>query len=206
MNGKRLTTMRPMQVSLQGIRARLRFTDVGILILLALALFTLHLLTNGQYGFHRDELEMIDNARHLDWGFVGYPPLTPFVARVALELWGPSLGGSRFAQVVAALAAAIAPIALAGGAILTYSDFDSLWWVLIAYLIIRLLKSGNPRWWLGIGAAIGLGLMTKYTILILVAGIAVGVILTPARRYLLSPWLWGGVALALLIYLPNLIW
>lgn len=78
--------------------------------------------------------------------------------------------------------------------------------MLIAYLIIRLLKSDNPRWWLGIGAAIGLGLMTKYTILVLVAGIVIGVILTPARRYLLSPWLWGGVALALLIFLPNLIW
>jgi 4-amino-4-deoxy-L-arabinose transferase-like glycosyltransferase len=198
---------------------------------LALALFTLHMFTNGQYGFHRDELEMVDNARHLDWGFVGYPPLTPLLARVALELFGPSLvgvrlfaalaqsivmllaglmarelGGSRFGQVVAALAVAIAPVALAGGALLTYSDFDSLWWVLIAYLMIRLLKSDNPRWWLGIGAAIGLGLMTKYTILILVAGVVVGVILTRARRHLLSPWLWGGVGLALLIFLPNLIW
>jgi 4-amino-4-deoxy-L-arabinose transferase-like glycosyltransferase len=121
-------------------------TDVGVLILLALALFTLHLFTNGQYGFHRDELEMIDNARHLDWGFVDYPPLTPFVTRVALELFGPplvgvrlfaalaqslamllaglmarELGGSRFAQIVTALAVAIAPIALAGGALLTYS-------------------------------------------------------------------------------------
>ena len=140
MNGKRITTMRPMQVSLQGIRARLRFTDVGILILLALALFTLHLLTNGQYGFHRDELEMIGNARHLDWGFVGYPPLTPFLTRVALELFGPSLvgvplfaalaqsivmllaglmarelGGARFAQIGTALAAAIAPIASSEG-------------------------------------------------------------------------------------------
>lgn len=140
MNGKRITTMRPMQVSLQGIRARLRFTDVGILILLGLALFTVHLLTNGQYGFHRDELEMIDNARHLDWGFVGYPPLTPFLTRVALELFGPSLvgvrlfaalaqsivmllaglmarelGGARFAQIGTALAAAIAPIASSEG-------------------------------------------------------------------------------------------
>ena len=80
MNGKRITTIGPMQVSLQGIRARLRFNDLGILILLALALFTLHLLTNGQYGFHRDELAMIDNARHLDWGFVDHPPLTPLPA------------------------------------------------------------------------------------------------------------------------------
>ena len=117
------------------------FSDFGILILLAAAKVGLHtLLTNGQYGFHRDELEMIDNARHLDWGFVGYPPLTPFLTRVALELFGPSLvgvrlfaalaqsivmllaglmarelGGARFAQIVTALAAAIAPIASSEG-------------------------------------------------------------------------------------------
>lgn len=231
MTGKNLTTTKPMQVTLEGIRARLRFTDISPLILLALGLLTLHMLTNGQYGFHRDELALIDNARHLDWGFVDYPPLTPFVARVALEVFGPSLvsvrlfaalaasltmllaglmtrelGGSRFAQIVAALAAAIAPIAFAGGALLTYSDFDYLWWVLIAHLMIRLLKSDNPRWWLGIGAAFGLGMLTKYTILVLAAGVAVGVVLTRARRYLLSPWLWAGVALALLIFLPNLIW
>jgi 4-amino-4-deoxy-L-arabinose transferase-like glycosyltransferase len=200
-------------------------------ILLALALFALHMLTNGQYGFHRDELALIDYARHLDWGFVDYPPLTPLLARVALELFGTSLvgvrlfaalahslavllaglmarelGGSRFAQTVAALAAAIAPIGFVGGALLTYSTFDHLWWVLTAYLTIRLLKSDDPRWWLGIGAAIGLGLETKYTILVLAAGLAVGVVLTRARRHLLSPWLWGGVALALLIVLPNLIW
>ena len=231
MTSKNLTTTKPMKVALAAIRTRIRFTDIGVLIWLALAVFTLHMLTNGQYGFHRDELEMIDNAHHLDWGFVDYPPLTPFVARVALELFGPSLvgvrlfaalaqsiamvlaglmtrelGGSRFAQIVTVLAVAIAPIALAGGAFLTYSNFDYLWWVLIAYLMIRLLKSEDPRWWLGIGAAFGLGMLTKYTILVLAAGVAIGVVLTRLRRYLSSPWLWAGVALALLIFLPNLIW
>jgi 4-amino-4-deoxy-L-arabinose transferase-like glycosyltransferase len=121
-------------------------------------------------------------------------------------LMARELGGARFAQIVAALAAVIAPIALAGGVVLTYSNFDYLWWVLIAYLMIRLLKSDDPRWWLGIGAVFGLGLMTKYTILVLAAGVAVGVVLTRARRLLLTPWLWGGVALAFLIFLPNLIW
>src|SRR3989337_2729335 len=77
MTRKNLTTTEPMPVAPEGIRPRLRFTDIRALSLLALALFTLHLLTNGQYGFHRDELELIDNARHLDWGFVDYPPLTP---------------------------------------------------------------------------------------------------------------------------------
>jgi hypothetical protein len=231
MNSNNLSTGKPMQAILQGAGGRVRVTDAGALGLLALALFTLHMLTNGQYGFHRDELALIDNARHLDWGFVDYPPLTPFLTRLALGLFGPSLvavrllaslamslvpllaglmarelGGSRFSQVVAALAAGIAPIALAGGAMMTYSDFDCLWWVLIAYLMIRLLKSDDPRWWLPIGGAFGLGLETKYTILVWAAAVAVAVVLTRARRHLVTPWLWAGVALALLIFLPNLIW
>jgi 4-amino-4-deoxy-L-arabinose transferase-like glycosyltransferase len=212
-------------------RTNIILSDPGILIILALLIFLLHLLTNGQYGFHRDELATLDDARYLAWGYVAYPPLTPAIARLALEVFGPSLigvrlfsalaqsiaivlgglmarelGGSRLAQIVAALAVAIAPVSLIQGALFQYVSFDYLWWVLIAYFIIRLLKSENPRWWLAIGAAIGLGMMTKYTMAFFVAGIVGGVILTPARRYLRSPWLWGGVALSLLIFLPNLLW
>jgi len=207
------------------------FSDTGILILLGLLRSVPLLLTNGQSGWHRDELDTLDNARYLAWGYVAYPPLAPFIARVALTLFGPSLvgvrlfstlahavamvlaglmarelGGRRWAQVTAAIAAAIAPYALLGGGLFHYSSFDYLWWVSIAYLMVRLLKSGDARWWLGIGAVIGVGMMTKYTLAFLVVGIVVGVILTRARRHLASPWLWGGVALALLIVLPNLAW
>ena len=199
--------------------------------LLGLALFLLHMFTNHQYGFHQDELVVLDNANNLDWGFVEYPPLTPFLARIELGLFGLSLvgartfsalaqgivlvltglmarelGGRRLTQIVAALAAAIAPIALIQGALLQYVTFDFLWSVLIAFLVIRLLKSEDPRWWIPIGAVIGLGMMTKYTMVLFVAGLVGGVLLTNARRYLSSPWLWGGVALSLLIFLPNLIW
>jgi len=207
------------------------FSDLGLLLLLALARILLHTLTNGQYGFHRDELGMLDNARHLDWGYVDYPPVTPFIVRAAYELFGSSLvglrffsavaqssvmvlaglmarelGGARWAQIVAALAVAISPQSLAHGAMFQYVTFDYLWWVLLAYLVIRLLKSEDPRWWLAIGATIGLGMMTKYTIAFYVAGIVTGVLLTRNRRYLVSPWLWSGAALSLLIFLPNLIW
>jgi 4-amino-4-deoxy-L-arabinose transferase-like glycosyltransferase len=207
------------------------FSDLGILILLALVRLALNSLTNGQYGWHRDELATLDDARYLAWGYVAYPPVTPFIARVALEMFGPSLvgvrffcalamaiamvltglmarelGGRRFAQVVAAVAAAIAPAALSEGNFFQYVSFDYLWWVLAAYLMIRLLKSQDPRWWLGIGAVIGLGMLTKYTMAFFTAGIVVAVILTSNRRYLTSPWLWRGVALAVLIFLPNLVW
>ncbi len=206
-------------------------TDLGILFMLSLALFLMHMLFNGQYGYHRDELAMLDYARHLDWGYIDFPPLAPFVMRIGYELFGSApagvrlfgalaqsismllaglmareLGGTRWAQAVAAVAVAISPWSLLLGSVLIYSTLDFLWWVLIAYLVIKLLKSDNPRWWLPIGAVLGLGMQTKYSMVYLIAGVVVGVILTRARRFLLSPWLWAGVLLAVLIVLPNLVW
>jgi 4-amino-4-deoxy-L-arabinose transferase-like glycosyltransferase len=186
-------------------------SDLGILILLALSRIVLHLFTNNTYGFHRDELAFLDNARHLAWGFVAYPPLTPFVGRIALDLFGAStvgarffsslaqgvalvvtglmareLGGKRWAVIVAGLAVWIAPVSFIQGALFQYVSFDYLWWVLIAYFMVRLFKSENPRWWLGIGTVIGLGMMTKYTMGFFTLGIVGTVLLTPARRYLRS--------------------
>ncbi len=206
-------------------------TDMAILIVLAVARVLLHTIINGQYGFHRDELGMLENAWHPDWGYVEFPPLTAWIVRLELAVFGTSLpglrflpavaqagvmvlaglmarelGGRRFAQILAAIAAAVVPGSLMLGGLFQYSSFDYFWFVLIAYLMVRLCKSGDPRWWLGIGAVIGLGMMTKYTMAFYVVGIVIGVLLTPLRRHLMTRWLWGGVALALLIVTPNLIW
>jgi 4-amino-4-deoxy-L-arabinose transferase-like glycosyltransferase len=210
---------------------KVALTDFQVLILLALGRLTLHLLTNGQYGFHRDELAVLDDSRYLAWGYVAYPPLTPLIGRVALETFGASLvgvrffsalaqcvamvlaglmarelGGGRSAQILAALATAIAPISLIQGALFQYVSFDFLWWVLIAYFVIRLLNSKDPRWWLAVGGVIGLAMMTKYTVAFFVVGLVGGVALTRLRSHLTTPWLWGGVALSLAIFAPNLLW
>ena len=202
-----------------------------ILLGIAAAVTLVHLLTNGRYGFHRDELQFLSDARHLDWGFVAYPPLTPFLERISLSLFGLSLvglrlfsvlaqataivftglmahelGGRRLAQFAAALAVALSPLPLFEGSEFQYVTFDYLWWVMIAYFTICLLKTENPRWWLAIGAVIGIGLMTKYTICFLVLALLCGFLLTRAHRLILSWWLLGGVAIALLIFLPNLVW
>lgn len=198
---------------------------------LAAARLLLHLLTNGQYGYHRDELAVLDDARHLAWGYVAYPPLTPFLAHVSMQWFGDSLGAFRApsalaqslamlftglvarelggrgaAQVVAAIAVACVPFSMLAGSMLQYTSPDYLWWVLVAWLLLRLVNSGDARWWLGIGAVIGLGMMTRYTMLFCVAGIVVGVLATPLRRQLASPWLWAGVALSLLLFAPNAWW
>jgi len=211
--------------------AAARKSDLAILIAIAGVIAILHLLTNNRYGFHRDELQFLSDARHLDWGFVAYPPFTPFIEHIGLALFGVSivwlrlpaviaqaavvilaglitkhLGGSRLAQVTAALAVGLSPVEIFEGHEFQYTSFDLLWWVLAAYFIVRLLKSENPRWFLAVGATLGLGLETKYAIVFYIAGILLGLVLTPARRYLATGWFWAGVALALLIFLPNLIW
>ena len=163
-------------------------SDVGALVLIASARMILHVATNGWYGFHRDELQTLDDARHLDWGFVAYPPITPLIGRLELLLFGPSLigfrffaavavsaimvltgliakelGGKRHIQLLAAVAAGISPISLAQGAIFQYVSLDYLWGVAAAYFLVRLLKSDDPRWWVPIGGVLGLGMETRYT-------------------------------------------
>ncbi|MGA9356289.1 MAG: glycosyltransferase family 39 protein [Terriglobales bacterium] len=195
---------------------------------IAAATVVIHALAR-QYGFHRDELATLEDARHLAWGFVAYPPVTPFFGRLSLILFGTSVAGFRFfaslAEAVAlvfiglmtrelggrrgaqllAVAAGV-PFCLAGGALMQYVSFDYLCWVLVAYFVIRLLHSDDPRWWPAIGVSIGLGMMTKYTMGFFVIGIVFAVIATPARKYFASKWLWIGVALSIVVFLPNLIW
>src|ERR1700726_5228550 len=71
-----------MFMRLSSICRRIIATDTGVLVLSAMALVALHTATNGQYGFHRNELATIDDARFLSWGYVVYRPITPFLPRV----------------------------------------------------------------------------------------------------------------------------
>jgi hypothetical protein len=217
------------QSSLSAVKDPWWLSDTAVLIYLALVTIIVHMLAGQRYGFHRDELATLDDARHLAWGYVAYPPVTPFFGRLSLVLFGPTLpgfrlfaaiaeavavvltglmakemGGKRGAQLVAAFAAI--PFCLGGGALMQYVSFDYLCWVLAAYSMVRLLQSDNPRWWLAVGASIGFGMLTKYTMGVFAVGIVAAVLFTDARRYLRSKWLWIGVALSILIFLPNALW
>src|SRR5438034_9840018 len=206
-------------------------TDGGLAILLALsgAVLVVHLLTGGRYGFHRDELATLDDARHLAWGFVAYPPVSPFFGGISLNLFGTSLTGFRVFAAVStsvaivltglmarelggkpgaqALAASAAiPFALGAGTLMQYVSFDYLAWVACSYFFILLCKSRDPRWWLAIGGCIGFGMLTKYSILVCALAITAAVLFTDLRTDLRSRFLWFGVAMSLFIFLPNLIW
>jgi len=201
------------------------------LLLLAGARLLLHVVLNRNYGFHRDELAVLDDARRLAWGYVAYPPLTPALGHLELLLLGPSLAGFRFfaalaqcaamvfagliarelggqrgAQLLAALAVAATPFSLLTGSEFMYTAFDGLWWVVLAWMTVRLANNRDPRWWLAIGLVVGLGMLTRYTMLFCVAGLLAGVFATPLRQQLRTPWPWVGAALSLLVFAPNAWW
>jgi hypothetical protein len=204
-------------------------SDTALLLYICASTILIHMLVANRYGFHRDELGILEDARHPAWGYISYPPLTPFFGRLTLVLCGPSLlairfvaalvqaiavfltgfmsrelGGRREAQLLAALAAV--PFCIGIGALMQYTTFDYLFWVFTAYFVIRLLRTDDPRWFLAIGASLGLGIMTKYTMAFFACGVAAGILLTAARKYLLSKWLWLGFAISLAIFAPNFLW
>jgi len=205
-------------------------SDISALWLLGLAFTVVHFVAGARYGFHRDELLTYSNARDLEWGYVVYPPMTAFLARIELVfgtsligfrffaaiasgfvavltgLMARAMGGSRQAMLVSAFAVSIAGPVFFTGSFMSYMSFDLLWWVAVAWCVSRLLQSDDARWWLGIGTFIGLGLMTKYTMAVFVVALLGAMLLTPSRHYFRSAWFWCGVALALLIVAPNLWW
>ena len=196
------------------------------------ALYVLaHAAVVARYGIFRDELYYVACARHLAWGYVDHPPLIALLTRLELALFGTSLaglrvlpilagaatvvlagllarelGGGRFAQVLAGLAVAVAPVYLFLFHILSMNAVDILLWTLAAYVLVRLLAGADPRLWLLFGAVTGLGLETKHSMLLLGFGVFLGILLSPSRRLLASPWPWLGGLLAAALFAPNLLW
>lgn len=198
---------------------------------IGIGLVTLELAMAGRYGFHRDELYFLACAHHLAWGYVDQPPLVPAVAKLATDLFGPSvvgarvlpalaggasvvftglmareLGGGRKAQMLAALAAASSPQLLAAFHLLSTTAFDLFFWSAISLLVLRLMRTGDERLWLAVGAVAGVGLMNKFNVVFLLVGLGAGLLLGSRGQALRSVWLWGGAALALALWSPNLIW
>lgn len=206
-------------------------SETAVLIYWGLAKLFIHLAVNGRYGFFRDELYYIVLGRRLDFGFVDVPPFTPLVARVSQFLFGDSLlglrlfpalagaatvvltglivrklGGGRLAQALAAVSVIVSPVILNFGYLLTNNAFDILFWTLAAYLLVLILKDDRPRLWPAFGLVGGIALQNKYSIVFFVAALAIGVLLSSARSRLRSGWLWTGIAVALAVSLPNLLW
>ena len=198
---------------------------------LAIAAVALHVGFSGRYGFFRDELYYAACGQHLAWGYLDHAPLAPFLARLSRAFLGDSLpalrflpalaapakvflaawlarelNGGRYAQFLAALCVLLAPIYLTFDSFFTMNAFEPLFWMTCAAIVLRILNGGNPKLWMLCGFIAGLGILNKHSMLFFASGIAVGLLATPARKHFGQRWIWLGAGIALLCFLPNLLW
>jgi hypothetical protein len=205
----------------------------GMAIVWAIALGNLlfHIYFNNRYGYFRDEFDYMSCGDHLGWGYVDQPPLIPFLIHLCRAVLGDSLravrfipalassllivqtaaiarelGGRRYAILLSAVCALIAPQYLSNGSLLGTNCLEPTLWMGCAYFAILAIKRNDPRYWLWFGVVAGLGLEEKYSIALFGFGIVVGLLLTEQRRVFLNKWIWLGGLAAGLIFLPNVLW
>jgi hypothetical protein len=189
------------------------------------------MLVSGRYGYFVDELYYLACSHHLAWGYVDQPPLIavitwlervtlgdslpalhflPAVAaglRVLLTgLIARELGARRFGMVLACVCVMVAPIYLGLDSLLTMNVFESLFWMGAALIALKIFNGASPKLWLLFGVLCGVGLLNKHSMMFFGFGLFAGLLFTKQRRQFFSPWIWLGGLIALLIFLPNLLW
>jgi MFS family permease len=203
----------------------------GFWVALGVLAVQLPAVLSGGFGMFRDEFYYIACSDHLAWGYVDHPPLSILFLRLLRLAFGDSLitlrlvpalavaalawlsarlarelGGSHFAQFLAALACGVAPVYLAVGSFYSMNIFEPLCWMGCAWLLLRMIDSGRRELWLPFGVLAGLALLNKHSMLFFGAALVAGLLLTRERRLLAGKWPWIGGAIALWFLLPNLVW
>src|ERR1700726_1099887 len=193
--------------------------------------FLAHMATATRYGYFRDALYYLACSEHLAWGYVDQPPLIVFIAWVTRHslgvslpalLWWPAmagaariiataafareLGANKFGTALAAALAATPAVWYVNDHQFAMNAFEPLFWIGCAFAVVRMIHTNNPRWWIVFGASAGLGLENKYSIAAFAFFLLAGLLLTPQRKFLFSPWILAGGFVALLLFLPNLLW
>ena len=208
-----------------------RSTYAGFILVFVAIKVVLNLFAMPHFGFQRDELLHLALGDHLAWGYKEVPPFVAVIAKLSSTLFGDSvfatrvfctlfaglivwftglitveLGGRKFAIALACLGIILAPAFVASEYLLQPVIFDQFWWVLTVYLIVKYINSSSVKYLYFIGIAIGLGLLTKYTMGFFAFALLIGLLFTKQRRLLVNKHVVGAILVAFLIFLPNMLW
>ncbi|MBA3659361.1 MAG: glycosyltransferase family 39 protein [Gemmatimonadales bacterium] len=195
------------------------------------AKLAVHAAVHPAYGFHRDELLYLSMADHFDLFRMQFPPMIAMFGRLANAIGagpdGPltavraiaalastllllftvllagTMGGGGPARLLAAAAVLAAPVFLRAGTLLQPVVLEQLWWTAAVYAFARLLAGRDRRWWVGVGLALGLGALTKFSVAFLGVGLAAATIASPLRIDLRSRWPWLALALGAVLAIPS---
>ncbi len=197
----------------------------------AAAAFLLQMLTNGQYGYFRDELYYIACSKHLAFGYVDMAPLAPFLLRICRAIFGDSLhsirlipaisyaigvfltglltrefGGKRFAVLLACGAWLLTPVINANATRYSMNANEPVLWMAAVYFLIRAPRLNRPKLLILCGVFLGIGLENKHSAVFFIGALVIGLLLTRDRRIFRSKYFWIAVAIAAVLALPNFLW
>lgn len=216
--------------SYAGLRAAFT-SDRALLLYPALAKLLLHVSVASHYGYFRDELYFLACGEQLDWGYVDMPPGVAVVAAFSRWLLGDSLvairlfsglagaalvyltgvlarelGGGRRAAFLAQLAVMVGGVYMVLAYLLSMNVYEQLLWTLAALLLVRIVREDRQKLWVWFGVVAGVSLQFKHSMVFFAFASVVGLLLTRERRALTQKWIWIGGAVAVLIFLPNVLW
>lgn len=182
----------------------------------------------GEYGWFTDELYFLACAEHPALGYVDHPPLATLLLAVVRVVFDDNLAlirivpaaayaaaivqtgrlaraldGGAFAQALAAATLATAPAVLVIAGFYSMNPIELLLLVILARIALALARGADSKTWLWFGAVTGIALLTKHSAL-LPAGLLAVATITPA--HLKTRWPFLGIAAAVAIASPNLIW
>jgi dolichol-phosphate mannosyltransferase len=193
--------------------------------------FFLRLIYMGLPDLLPEEAYYWNYSRHLDIGYLDHPPMVAWLIRLGTAVFGFSELGVRFsalccwgiactfvyrltlhlfdkASALAALALMqILPYFFFTGMLMTPEAPLAAAWAGALYFLERALVAQKSSSWLWVGASLGFGLLSKYSIGLLGLATVVFVLLDPASRHWLKRWQpYAAAVLALAIFSPTLIW
>ena len=198
----------------------------------SIALLALQALAAGRLELSFDEAYYTLWSRSLSFGYLDHPPMVALLIRASTSLFGGSELGVRALSlvVVGAMPALIAlitwrlfgsaekaalaalmwiamPLVSIGAVFVTPDAPLVVFWTLGLSALAELWRTGQRRWLIALGLALGLALQSKFTAAFFAAGVGVALVATPSlRRWLVSPALLAGLAVALMIFTPFVVW
>ncbi|RZK60543.1 MAG: glycosyltransferase family 39 protein [Pedobacter sp.] len=210
----------------------IKYQLMALSFLIASVQLLLRLGCLGQYGFHQDELLYLALSDHLAWGYREVPPFIAVIGKISKILFGESiaaariipslcaffivyltglltikLGGRFFAVAIACCAVAFSPAFLAAGALFIPQVFDELCWLATAYLLVVYFETRSVRILYYLGIVIGIGILIKYTYLLYIVGLFIGIAFESSQRNLFTKkQFYIGLFIALVILSPHIWW
>jgi hypothetical protein len=213
----------------QSIRIWLR--EYWVIITLMVAKLIVHFSTNTIYELQRDAFLYSDLGEHLAWGFHSVPPSIGVFANISRFIFGDTtfalrffpaitgtcsilliglmvkeMGGNKLAQFIACLAFLTAPSFLRSNTLFQPVTFNQFYWLLISFLIFRLITTDKRQYWLWIGVVSGFAFLNKYSVVFFLVAFAISIFISPLRKWMRKPSPYVAAGIALLIALPNIIW